>query len=126
MAAPIGEPVKAAMDEIAKMVPVRTPMSLIGETCAHSAGVRPIPAPDPMPKRAAKSMIGTFPDAGSQRAKIKIVVKKLMTIMTLNLPTLSAMMFGTVRPIILQLSVMSSNCRSGVLAYLAPLMIATR
>jgi hypothetical protein len=106
---PIGEPVKAAMDENANMVPVRTPMSLMGETWAQSAGVRPMPAPDPIPKRAAKAMRGAFPEAGSHRARIKMVVKKLITIMTLNLPTLSAITLGTVRPKTLPLSVMGSQ-----------------
>ena len=95
---PRGEPVKAAIDAMAKMVPVRTPMSLMGEIPAVSTGVRPIPAPDPIPKRAAKSIIGTLPVAGSQRAKIKIVVKAAITIMVLNRPTLSAIALGTVRP----------------------------
>jgi hypothetical protein len=36
-------------------------------------------------------------------------VKKLMTIMTLNLPTLSAITLGTVRPKTLPLSVMGSQ-----------------
>jgi hypothetical protein len=106
---PIGEPVKAAMDENANMVPVRTPMSLIGETWAQSAGVRPIPAPDPIPNRTAKIMIGAFPEVGSHKARIKAAVKKLMTIMTLNLPTLSAITLGTVRPKMLPSSVAGSH-----------------
>ena len=82
-------------------------MSLIGKTCAHKAGVRPIPAPDPIPKRAAKSMMGVFPEAGSHRARIKRAVKKLITTMTLSLPILSAITFGIVRPKTLPLSVTS-------------------
>jgi len=98
---PIGEPVNAAIDPIAKMVPVRTPISLIGEICAQSAGVRPIPAPEPIPKRAAKTMIGAFPVAGSHNARMRMVVKPLMRIMTLKRPTLSAATLGAVRPIML-------------------------
>lgn len=97
----MGDPVKPAIDEIAKMVPVRTPISLMGETVAQSTGVRPIPAPEPMPKSAAKRIIGVFPVAGSHIARMRMAVKKLITIMTLKRPTLSAIAFGTVRPIIL-------------------------
>ena len=100
---PSGEPVNAAIDEMAKMVPVRTPISLIGEIPAQSAGVRPIPAPEPIPKRAAKMMMGALPVAGSQRARTTMVVKVDMTIITLKRPTLSATTLGTVRPIMLQM-----------------------
>ena len=84
-------------------------MSLIGETWAQSAGVRPMPAPDPIPKRTAKIMMGAFPEVGSHKARIKAAVKKLMTIMTLNLPTLSAITLGTVRPKTLPLSVIGTH-----------------
>lgn len=94
----MGEPDKAAIDATAKMVPVRTPMSLMGEMLAHSTGVRPMPAPEPMPKSAAKIIKGTFPEAGSQRARIRTVVKVDMMIIMLKRPTLSARAFGTVRP----------------------------
>ena len=95
---PSGDPVNAATDEIAKMVPVRTPMSLMGEIPAQSAGVRPMPAPEPMPKRAANRMMGPLPVAGSQRPRITTVVKVAMMIMMLKRPTLSARALGTVRP----------------------------
>ena len=71
-----------------------------------------MPAPDPIPKRAAKSIIGAFPEAGSHKARIKIEVKKLMTIMTLNRPTLSAITFGMVRPKTLPLSVRNFKYQS--------------
>ena len=98
---PIGEPVNAAIAAIEKTVPERIPISCMGETCAQSAGVRPIPAPELIPKNAAKTMSAAFPVAGSHNARMRIVVKPLITIMTLNRPTLSAMAFGTVRPITL-------------------------
>ena len=97
----MGDPVKAAIDEIAKIVPVRTPISSIGETVAQRTGVKPIPAPEPIPKSTAKRIIGAFPVAGSHSARIRMVVKKIITIMTLKRPTLSAIAFGTVRPIML-------------------------
>ena len=88
-------------NKITMLVPVRTPISLIGEIFAQRAGIRPIPAPEPIPKSAAKSIIGALPVAGSHNARIRIVVKELIMIMTLKRPTLSAITFGTVRPMTL-------------------------
>lgn len=85
---------------MANTVPVLTPMSLTGETCAQSAGVRPIPAPDPIPNSAAKIIRGVLPVAGSQRARMSTVVKVDMTIMTLKRPTLSVRALGKNRLII--------------------------
>ena len=82
-------------------MPERMPISWMGETCAQSAGVRPIPAPEPMPKSAAKTIMAALLVAGSHIARMRIVVKLAMTIMTLNRPTLSAIALGTVRPIML-------------------------
>ena len=98
---PIGDPVKAANAESEKAVPVRTPISCMGEIWAARTGVRPIPAPDPIPKSAANNIIGALPVAGSHRARIRIVVKALITIMVLKRPALSAIALGTVRPIML-------------------------
>ena len=95
---PSGDPVNAAIDAIANTVPVRTPMSLIGEIPAQSAGVSPIPAPEPIPKRAANRIMGALPVAGSQRPRITTVVNVAMMIIMLKRPTLSARAFGTVRP----------------------------
>ena len=100
---PSGDPVSAAIDAIAKVVPVRTPISLIGEIPAQSAGVSPMPAPEPIPKRAANRMMGALPVAGSQRARITIVVNVAMMVIMLKRPTLSARAFGTVRPNMLQM-----------------------
>ena len=61
-----------------------------------------MPAPEAIPKSAAKTILAALPVAGSHNARIRIDVKALMTIMTLNLPTLSAMALGTVRPIMLR------------------------
>lgn len=98
IAPPMGDPVSPAYAEIVKTVPVRTPMSRMGESLAHKTGVRLMPAPEDMPKSAAKRMMGALPDEGSQRARIRIVVEAPMTIITLKCPTLSAMALGTVRP----------------------------
>ena len=95
---PRGDPVNAAIDAIANTVPVRTPISLIGEIPAQSAGVSPMPAPEPIPKRAANRIMGVLPVAGSQRPRITIVVNAAMMIIMLKRPTLSARAFGTVRP----------------------------
>ena len=73
----------------------------MGETCAHSAGVRPIPAPEAIPNNAAKMIMAALPVAGSHSARMRMVVKLLITTMTLKRPTLSAIALGTVRPIIL-------------------------
>lgn len=51
----MGEPVKAPMEPAAKTVPVRMPISLMGEICAMSAGVRPMAAPEANPKNGAKT-----------------------------------------------------------------------
>jgi hypothetical protein len=98
IAPPTGDPVSPANAEIVKTVPVRTPMSRMGESLAHRAGVRLMPAPEDMPKSAAKRMMGALPVEGSQRPRIRIDVKAPMTIITLKCPTLSAMALGTVRP----------------------------
>lgn len=73
-------------------------MSRMGESLAHRAGVRLMPAPEEIPKSAANKMMGTSPVAGSQRPSINIDVRKLMAIITLKDPTLSATALGTVRP----------------------------
>ena len=65
------------------------------------AGTRLTPAPEPIPKRTAKRIMGACPVAGSQRARMMMVVKVAMTIMTLKRPYLSARALGTVRPKIL-------------------------
>lgn len=98
IAPPIGDPVNPANAEIVKTVPVRTPMSRMGESLAQRAGVRLMPAPEDTPKSAANTMMGALPDEGSQRPRIRIDVKAPMTIITLKCPTLSAMALGTVRP----------------------------
>jgi hypothetical protein len=100
-APPIGDPVSPAKAEIVKTVPVRTPISVIGDSLAHNAGVRPMPAPEDIAKRDAKRMMGASPDEGSQRPRMRMLVKTPMTTITLKCPTLSAIAFGTVRPRIL-------------------------
>lgn len=98
IAPPMGDPVSPAKAEIVKTVPVRTPMSRMGESLAHSTGVRLMPAPEVTPKSAAKRMMGAFPVEGSQRPRMMIDVEAPMTIITLKCPTLSAIALGTVRP----------------------------
>lgn len=75
IAPPIGEPVNAAIAAIEKTVPERMPISWMGETCAQRAGVRPIPAPEAIPKNAAKTIRAALPVAGSHNARMRMVVK---------------------------------------------------
>ena len=95
---PSGDPVNAAIDAIANTVPVRTPISWIGEIPAQRAGVSPMPAPEPIPKRAANRIMSTLPVAGSHRPRMRTVVNVAMMIIILKRPTLSASALGTVRP----------------------------
>lgn len=74
---------------------------MMGEIWAQSAGVRLMPAPEPIPKSAAKTIRAALPVAGSHKARIRMVVKELMIIIMLKLPTLSARALGTVRPMML-------------------------
>lgn len=66
-----------------------------------------MPAPDEMPKRVAKTMVGIFVEVevevevGNHMAMMRTVVKKHMRIMMLKWPCLSARALGTVRPIML-------------------------
>ena len=100
----MGEPVNAANDANAKTVPVRTPMSWMGETCAQRTGARPTPAPEVMPKRAAKAMMGASLVPVRNKPRMRTVVKVLIKIIMLKWPNLSAKALGTVRPIILGVS----------------------
>ena len=75
IAPPIGEPVNAAIAAIEKTVPERMPISWMGDTCAQSAGVRPIPAPEAIPKKAAKTIRAAFPVEGSHNARMRMLVK---------------------------------------------------
>lgn len=97
--------------------------------CATSTGVKPIPAPDATPNRAAKVMSAAFPVAGSQKARIRIMVKKLIVIIMLKWPTLSARALGTVRPMMLRVTSQQRwttvRTTAGV-SYLAPFRIGTR
>lgn len=63
--------------------------------------VRPMPAPEEMPKRTAKAMVADWPVPGSQRARIRAVVSVLIRIIMLKWPNLSARALGIVRPIML-------------------------
>ncbi len=60
-----------------------------------------MPAPEPMPKSAAKTIMGALPVAGSHNTRMRMVVKQLIRIIILKRPTLSARALGTVRPIML-------------------------
>lgn len=115
----MGLPVRAPMDPAAITIPVRTPISLMGEICATSAGVRATAAPEVKPNRGAKTSWAALLVPGSQRARIRIVVRKHYgyvscwshvvgmevkrivrtdTVMTLKRPILSPMRPGRVRP----------------------------
>ena len=65
------------MEMMAKTVPVRTPICRTSEICASMAGSRETKAPLPKPKRAANTMIGAFPVAGNQSARIRTPIHQL-------------------------------------------------
>ena len=67
--------IKAAIEMIAKTVPVRTPICRTSDICASIEGRRDTNAPLPKPKRAAKRMMGALPVAGIQRARVIMPVK---------------------------------------------------
>ena len=72
---PIGLLIKAAMDIMAKTVPVRTPIWRTSDICASIEGKRDTNAPLPKPKSAAKRIIGALPVAGSHNASVMIPFK---------------------------------------------------
>lgn len=100
-APPIGLPVKPATETKRNNVPFRTPISLIGEICATSAGTRETKAPDEKPYRAANTMMGALAADGSQRASTMMAEKLVVTIITLKRPNRSAIIPGRTRPKIL-------------------------
>ena len=63
-----------------------------------STGPRPIQAPEPIPKSAAKVIIAALLCAGSQRARMIMVEKRIMRVMMLKGPYLSARTLGSVLP----------------------------
>lgn len=72
---PIGLLIRAAIDMTANSVPVRTPIFRTSEIWAIREGASETKAPEPKPKRAAKTMIGAFAAAGSQRARTMMPAK---------------------------------------------------
>ena len=68
----MGFDMSAAMEIIAKMVPVLTPICLTSEICAIMLGNNETNAPEPKPKRAAKTMIGALVVEGSHMARTRI------------------------------------------------------
>lgn len=67
--------ISAAIEIIAKTVPVRTPICRTSDICASMEGRRETNAPLPKPKKAAKTIMGALPVAGSQRARVIMPVK---------------------------------------------------
>mgnify|MGYP003662565219 CR=1 FL=1 len=58
-------------------------------------------APEEKPYRTQNIMIGMLPDDGSQSASTTIAENPVVMIITLNRPTLSAIIPGRIRPKIL-------------------------
>ncbi|KAL2000157.1 hypothetical protein VTN02DRAFT_3470 [Thermoascus thermophilus] len=71
-APPIGLPVRAAKEMMAKKVPLRTPIWRTSEICATRAGPRETKAPEPKPYRAEKTMMGALEREGSQSARTRM------------------------------------------------------
>ena len=94
----MGLPVKALIEQMAKTVPVLTPISLTLDICAIIAGVNPIAPPLLKPKSKAKTIIGAFEYDGIHNPRMMMTVKKAITIITLKRPILSPMKPGNVRP----------------------------
>jgi len=63
-----------------------------------STGPRPIQAPEPMPKRAAKTIIAAWLCPGSQSPRTMMVEKRIMRVIMLKRPYLSARALGSVLP----------------------------
>jgi hypothetical protein len=80
----MGEPVNAANPARKKAVPVRVPISWMGETVAHRTGVRPITAPELTPNKTVKAMRAPSPVVGMRTPRTKMAVKKAKAIMTLK------------------------------------------
>lgn len=66
-----------------------------------SEGPRETKAPELKPYRTQKTMMGALEADGSQRARTMMEEKRVVMIMTLNLPMRSAIIPGTTRPNIL-------------------------
>ena len=113
-APPIGEPVKAAIEIVAKRLPFLTPISRMSEIWAMRDGARETKAPEEKPKRAAKMMMGTLPWEGSQRASTMTALKVLTMIMVLKRPKWSAMMPGRIRPNMLEGKLVTQFAALGV------------
>lgn len=107
---PMGEPVNAAKAAIEKTVPVRMPISWMGETCAHRTEARPTPAPEATPNSAAKAIMAPSPVPGRNKPRMKRVVMVLIIIIMLKWPSLSAKALGTVRPIMLHKTHVLTRC----------------
>ena len=72
--------IKAAIEMMAKTVPVRTPICRTSEICANMEGRRDTKAPLPKPNSAAKTIMGAFPVAGSHNASVMMPEKDCQTL----------------------------------------------
>lgn len=61
----------------------------MSEIWAINDGTIETKVPDENPKTAAKTMIGTLPCAGIQRARTTMAEKKVVIVMMLNRPSIS-------------------------------------
>ena len=96
---------------------------------------KPMTAPEPMPKSAANVIMAALLRPGIQSARIMIIEKSTMIVITLNRPYLSASTLGTVLPMKLLANLESvlplrfrkaKGVKESRFAYLAPLRIGIR
>lgn len=86
------------MDITAKSRPCRMPILWIGEIWATSAGPKEMKAPEVNPKNPANSMSPTLLEAGIQRDRMRIAVRKATMTKMLYRPNLSESIPGMIRP----------------------------
>ena len=87
---PRGLPNRTAIETVANMLPLLTPILRTSEMCATRLGGRETREPDAKPKRAANITSGIVPREGSHMAKTTMTLKKDMMITTLKSPMRSA------------------------------------
>ena len=94
----MGLPVRPAKATQPNSVPVRTPMSRMGEICATSDGFIDTKAPDEKPYSTQNTMMGALAADGSHSASTITAEKAVVRIITLKRPILSASMPGRDAP----------------------------
>jgi hypothetical protein len=95
----MGGLVRDAIPATASAAPMRNPYSAgDGDRFMTRTGAKPMHAPEPIPNKAAKTMIAALDFPGSHKASSIMHVKSSIAIITLKRPYLSAKTLGTVRP----------------------------